>query len=221
VSRLYVTSFLIGALVHWFHHEELGTLFWPMNRAVHGSGTAYLAALSALAAVAMAPTIDVCLLARKWRTLLTRETLFSAVFIAGMTGVFAAAFWAVLHFFRPQIEFLLSWLGNHHNLVSMILGTLGVSSVMLFMVAPALARLRSDRRHFRYATRSTALTRGLVCADFLKFKSARYRVRYVEWLRDAQVHPQGGWPERRPNRRDDAASTLLAQLDEHWLGLEA
>jgi hypothetical protein len=79
--------------------------------------------------------------------------------------------------------------------------------------------MSKDRRYFKIATQSTSLTRETIATDFAGFRSNWYRVKYVEWLRDAQVQPQGMWPDR-PNHNDDSASTLLAQLHERWLGLE-
>ena len=94
----------------------------------------------------------------------------------------------------------------------------------LFIITRLIAQIRlwlPDRLYLQKATRVTTLTRAGIAADFAKFKSELYRLRYAEWLRDVAVPPHGPWHDIRPNIRDDAASTLLAQLDERWLGLDS
>ncbi len=82
------------------------------------------------------------------------------------------------------------------------------------------AEVVGDRSRFKAATLSIALNRTIIAADFGKFKTAWFRRHYVGWLKNLPVGPHGDWPNGRPYLRNDNASTLLAQIDERWLGLD-
>ena len=92
----------------------------------------------------------------------------------------------------------------------------------LFVLAILLSNLLGawkDRERLHRSKQATATSRTAIAADF-QFQTSWYRMKYVLWLRDSQVQPLGPWPDGRPNNGDNA-STLLAQLDERWLGLES
>ena len=88
-----------------------------------------------------------------------------------------------------------------------------------FTFAIVTWRLWRDRKRYIEITRATVFSRASIAKDLSQLQSHRYRDKYVQWLRDTQVQPQGEWPDGRPNS-GDVASTVLAQLDERWLGLE-
>lgn len=87
-----------------------------------------------------------------------------------------------------------------------------------------------DRAALNRAKQNFVGDRPKIASAFLSFRSAAYRLKYARWLdarsTDARIcdllkSPDNRWPEgRRPNVDDDAASILLARLDERWLGLD-
>ncbi len=91
---------------------------------------------------------------------------------------------------------------------------------VLYRIRTVIAYSWKDRKIFLQATQSIAADRAAIGQEFSSFCTRWYRLRYVEWLRDRQIHPTGFWPTGRPYFRNDPASTMLAQLDERWLGLD-
>jgi hypothetical protein len=114
------------------------------------------------------------------------------------------------------------WL-KRHAFVFAILVVCIFALVVLFVLFKVIQTgivVLKDRAQLRQFTSSTALTRARIAADFHRFQTRWGRIRYVRWLRDAQIQPLGVWPDARPNIDDDAASSMLALLDGHWLGIE-
>jgi hypothetical protein len=103
-------------------------------------------------------------------------------------------------------------------MTSVVVLTLGV------LIRAGIISLRAryeDSRFFATATQSTSLSREVIGRDFQGFKTAEYRIRYVNWLKRVPSAPIGEWRSGRPNVDDDLATALLAQIDEKWLGLDA
>lgn len=93
--------------------------------------------------------------------------------------------------------------------------------------------LRNDYKNFNKLTARFIPSRARIAEGFSDFKTAKYRRRYVEWVDRQSNDPDhllklskenwhlNSWPNGfRPNVGDDEASTLLAQLDGRWLGLD-
>jgi hypothetical protein len=80
---------------------------------------------------------------------------------------------------------------------------------------------RSDRRTLRdVGLPSSEVRREDVARVWRALSSAKGRAEYASSLRDARVRAIGEWPDGRiPNLENDMASTMLAQLEEIWLGL--
>jgi hypothetical protein len=98
-----------------------------------------------------------------------------------------------------------------------------ISAVTLYSLYNGIGLLSvvwKDRRLLKEITNTTNVDRVIIATNFTRFKTGWYRLQYVEWLRDVQIRPKGAWPDKRPFIRYDVASTLLAQLDERWLGLD-
>ena len=171
-------------------------------------------ALVCLIALALVPFADLSVLLLRWRRLVTRQVLEAICYFT----VFVLVGFIVVHLAPNVFKALLAWLEGHRWILVVPPSVLGLG--FLWIVMARLAWLRSDKRRLREVTRGTALTRALIAGDFAEFRTRLCRLWYVEWLRDTQVQPQGPWPNKRPNLRNDEASTLLAQLDERWLGLD-
>ncbi|GAA4840895.1 hypothetical protein GCM10023310_18500 [Paenibacillus vulneris] len=122
------------------------------------------------------------------------------------------------------ISFFLSSMSNDvKNLViSMALGL--ISLFIIFNLIKASYRLIQDikllkkvKPHFK----ESEIRRETIAEYFVMFKSNSGRLRFVKWLYFNRLHAIGNWPqEQMPNHNFDKASTLLAIMEEKWLGLD-
>ena len=182
---------------------------------LHGSGRVYLAVAYLAMAFAVAPLVDMTFTLRRveWRSMFSLERLKFAV----PAVVLAVA--VVVGLFKLLAYLIDPWMRKHGWILP--IGLLSVTSLYVLSLAFRSAWMwPGDRRLMREVTRSTVLTRRSIAADFMRFQTHRFRIRYVEWLRDTQIQPVGDWIDSRPNVGNDAASTMLAQLDERWLTIE-
>ncbi|MEM9446789.1 MAG: hypothetical protein AAGA18_15720 [Verrucomicrobiota bacterium] len=66
-----------------------------------------------------------------------------------------------------------------------------------------------------------SISRLKIASDLKAYKSSQGRLGYVENLQNKKIRPTGVWPNGElPNFSNDEASTLLAKLEEKWLGLD-
>ena len=64
-------------------------------------------------------------------------------------------------------------------------------------------------------------SRSTIHKHFTSFKTAFWRLRFMKRIEEQKIEPHGEWPAGyAPNVEYDAASTLLAQLDERWTMLD-
>lgn len=164
--------------------------------------------------LALAPAIDFAFYIRRmsWRSLFSLDRLKPLLLSGFATLIVFVIVNKLTDLFRTWFE--------RHWIVVLVLFSLPI----VLLLASGLRFLWQyywDAKQLREVTRSTALTRHRIAADFRRFRTAWYRRRYVQWLRDTQVQPIGDWSGPRPNVDSDAASTMLAQLDERWLSLES
>lgn len=69
--------------------------------------------------------------------------------------------------------------------------------------------------------KTSKLNRKEISKQFGEFKTLRARLEYTQHLQNEKIIIEGNWPDGKiPNINNDAASTLLAQLEEKWLGLD-
>jgi NACHT domain len=179
----------------------------PALQLAHGSGIAY-ASIQMAIGLTIVPWLGTALFLRRfrWRFILS----IPVQKLLGLTvgaAFLAMAFYAINRFLKHV---------NYIIIPFFIVGGLVVLAVLLSNLFGAWR----DRGHLHRSKQTTATSRATIAADFRQFQTAWYRMKYVLWLRDCQVQPLGPWPDGRPNIGDDA-STLLAQLDERWLGLES
>src|SRR6185295_18679954 len=63
--------------------------------------------------------------------------------------------------------------------------------------------------------------RRQIAHDLHRLQTNRFRLKYVRAIAEAGNKPSDAWPEGAdPFYRNDRAATLLAQLEEKWLGLD-
>lgn len=147
--------------------------------------------------LAITPWLDWALLGTRWRALISREAIVP--FVSALILVTATA--ALAHYY-PRVGLFVGYC----FVIAAGLSAIGITIV-------ELRRHITDRRVMLRVTGATSLNRATIAADFARFRTGWYRVRYVSWLRAAGVRPEGEWPSQRPQIRDGAASTMLAQLD--------
>lgn len=194
---------------------ESGALLFPVVSMAHGHASIAIGILHLATAILIAPILEIVVIfyfvfwkgaGSKTRLLMTLSVAVAISLAGGLLVV-----WVV--------SLIGPWIVRHRVAIIIVLASVALLGV-LSVTARVMVETTRDRRDFRGAVRSTAVTKSTIAADFLRFRTRRYRLRYVEWLRDAQVSPLGSWTGARPNKEDEA-STLLAQLDERWLGLES
>jgi hypothetical protein len=96
---------------------------------------------------------------------------------------------------------------------------LGIA-LLFFACGFFLPRMR-DFRLIRHLARRTPSDRAIIYNDFHQFRTNYGRLRYVQFLRNEGINPIGAWPLGQiPSAENDRGSTLLAQLEEKWLGLD-
>lgn len=206
LARLFPPSPLLNA--------GLAHFLLPGLRFAHGPRLGYIAAVYTLIGLALTPCLDLTFVFLRfpWCRLLTPKRLISTALIITFGLASSIAISRLLVVISPWCE--------RHWLILLILFC---SLILLATLPPSLRFLwhcYRDHGNLQEATRSTALTRATIAIDLSRFHTQWYRMRYIEWLRDAQVQPVGSWISARPNIANDMASTMLAQLDERWLTIE-
>lgn len=112
-------------------------------------------------------------------------------------------------------DFMLSLLAIIISLIAVIL-VLGIVVAIFSYVYSTY----SDQMLMLQLSRQTQLTREQIAEQFGQFATAGGRSRYIQFLKDKRIIPTGSWPDGLiPNVKDEA-STLLAKLEEGWLGLD-
>ncbi|NEQ67966.1 MAG: NACHT domain-containing protein [Symploca sp. SIO2D2] len=85
----------------------------------------------------------------------------------------------------------------------------------IFIIKPYI----NDWHRFRMLVRNEHLTRGDIEQQLKVYKTSWGRMEYVNFLWNQNIRPTGNWTTNLPNYNDDASS-LLARLEEKWLGLD-
>lgn len=91
------------------------------------------------------------------------------------------------------------------------------SMVVYANVNHAYARLREGR--IAATALQKALSRKVIAETFWEMKTVEGRQRFVELLARRCDLPLGEWPSGLPYVPEDPADSMLAQLEERWLGL--
>jgi hypothetical protein len=204
-----------AAVLQLFHgpHAAVGLRdrYDPALHLAHGSTVAYVAIHLAVA-LTIVPWLDSVLFLRRFGGRLISSAQLAKL-LAAIVAIACVA--ALIVTFNHLINRFL----KHPNYILIpFLISAGIP-VLIILLSNLVAAWR-DRGHLQRSKQATAASRTSIAADFSRFQTTWYRRKYVLWLRESQMQPLGPWPNGRPNAGDDA-STLLAQLDERWLGLES
>jgi hypothetical protein len=140
----------------------------------------------------------------------------------------------VIGFCSAAVAFGLNWLIKNAPFLSVLLipGLLlfgvTVAGVLLWDIISAIGPPVRDWLRLRRNHPTLPTSRRQIAETLTQFASSSGRAEYIRWLssRVSELDPKlrdpnDRWPNNdRPNYgNDDEASTLLARLDERWLGL--
>jgi hypothetical protein len=79
----------------------------------------------------------------------------------------------------------------------------------------------SDSSKLKKVIFVNSVSRAEIHTNFMHFRSPSVRLKYIQMIENQKLAVTGNWPEGDlPNVNNDDASTLLAQLEEKWLGLD-
>ncbi|MEO5362974.1 MAG: NACHT domain-containing protein [Magnetococcus sp. DMHC-8] len=106
--------------------------------------------------------------------------------------------------------------------ISVVILWLTVSLILGFWyIVGETSQILNERRQLESLTRRMSFDRTEIAEYFLRFQSTSNRQKFVEHLQLREVRVTGEWPEGRcPSRRNDPATSVLMQLEEHWRGLD-
>ncbi len=77
------------------------------------------------------------------------------------------------------------------------------------------------KKMLKKISHSPRINRATIAKHFYKFKLPKNRLKFVRAIQTQGIIATGSWSDNTlPNVNDDEASTLLAQLEEKWLGLD-
>lgn len=230
LMRLYVAAVVLtlGMRSLFVPNENVVWMWWlkptslrvtqlilPGLRFAHGSGLTYVAAAYIVVGIAIAPLVDLASTLQRFRwprAVSLKQLAVIACTIAASIGLIVGI--------TTLIERVSPWITRHKTTMEVVFSFV-VAFPILVSVLRFLWLSYVDRRYLNEGTRSTALTRVAIANTFARFRTRWCRKQYVECLRDAQIQPVGNWNVTRPNVDNDEASTLLAQLEERWLAIEA
>lgn len=116
---------------------------------------------------------------------------------------------------------LLAWMGPSSVLIFSAL-TSGTFSVwMLTMLVRYLLARRRDKRLLARMQHPQSQRREQIAEQLKRFSTPEGQLQYVQHLQNAKVKPTGDWPDGQiPKSLSIEAGTLLAKLEEQWLGLD-
>jgi Predicted NTPase (NACHT family) len=94
--------------------------------------------------------------------------------------------------------------------------------ILLFIIfgVKAVAEITKDYILVYKLKNNLVTNRENIAENFHKLKRCNSRCKYLELIRERGIIARGKWPNGNiPNIRNDKSSTLLATLEEKWLGL--
>jgi hypothetical protein len=100
----------------------------------------------------------------------------------------------------------------------LFLGFMAITFVLVALILTA-ATLKDIIKTRRLPIEENMSQKDIYCA-ILSLSTKWGRFLYVQKIKKARVKAFGDWPKGHAPNNGDTASTLLAQLDENWLGLD-
>lgn len=118
---------------------------------------------------------------------------------------------------------IIDLLGDYKQIVGYsLLCVIGIS-ILLFILIIIYLSVKNNlliKSLKRYLLLNPVIDRAWIATKFYEIDSDRYRMKFVRMMILIEK-PIGNWPDNKlPNLENDQSSTLLAQLEEKWLGLD-
>jgi hypothetical protein len=153
---------------------------------------------------------------RKFFIELAKLTLGTIVVIGTACGVFLLGRW-LLYWFLPQVAPVVGSVLT--TVMKTVTGLLVLSVILMWFISNGRIK-RLDRRRLKLIRTNVPTSRDGIAEEFDRFHKAEFRLEFVKFIAERGIKPTGSWPDgTMPNYFNDEASTLLAQLEEKWLGL--
>jgi len=114
----------------------------------------------------------------------------------------------LLNNFLPKYEIIV-------KLITPIIYITPIVTITIFSINPYI----HDWHCLRKLARNEHLTRDDIEQQIKVYKTRWGRIKYVNFLWNQNIRPTANWATNLPNYKDEASS-LLARLEEKWLGLD-
>ncbi|WP_089725295.1 NACHT domain-containing protein [Candidatus Thiosymbion oneisti] len=99
-------------------------------------------------------------------------------------------------------------------------GTLVYLGFFVWSAVRLIRQSRHDAVQLRSIKPNRSWTREQIAAQLSAFESSKGRLKFLSMLDEQRVTPEGEWPEPGiPSLNNTQLDTVLAQLEERWLGL--
>jgi hypothetical protein len=153
---------------------------------------------------------------RKFFLELATMAIVTIALIAAAGGLFLLGSW-LLNWLLPQVAHLVGSILI--NVLRVFAGGLLLLGLLVWSISNMRVK-RLDRRRLKLLRKNVPTSRERIAEEFKFFQKTEFRLEFVKLLGSHGIKPTGSWPNgEMPNYRNDEASTLLAQLEEKWLGL--
>jgi hypothetical protein len=130
---------------------------------------------------------------------------FSFIILAAMS--FASMAYFIPKSIMNSIELIVTWI----VVVSFFAIFAFVAFQYIYDFSVILSREKNNRK----------ISRQNINDHLKRYKTAWGRLNYVDFMQNHKIKPNGKWLDgKMPNFNNDRASSLLARLEEKWLGLD-
>ncbi|MCG6552648.1 MAG: NACHT domain-containing protein [Candidatus Magnetominusculus sp. LBB02] len=113
------------------------------------------------------------------------------------------------------VKYLTPYIDQHTKLFLSIFALLvGLALIIWFSI------IFSESKRYKAVIVNHPYNRQYIAESIGKFSTDEGRLKYIMFIKNSGVKPIGEWPNGEMPNFNDAASTILAQLEEKWLGLD-
>ncbi|HQU84507.1 MAG TPA: NACHT domain-containing protein [Pyrinomonadaceae bacterium] len=116
---------------------------------------------------------------------------------------------------------ILDYMPKSFNNYIIIFGGIVLLGVLFVFLFTYLSIIVKDYLLLVKIKKNLDTNREIISQNFYRFRRSEAKLKYVRVLQNQAIKPKGNWLDGKiPNHENDEASTLLAQLEEKWLGLD-
>ncbi|NES00095.1 MAG: hypothetical protein F6J86_40905 [Symploca sp. SIO1B1] len=129
----------------------------------------------------------------------------------------------LFYLFLATLSILLNdFLKKHETiliLIAAIISIIGTIIIFVGLIVFIITPYIRDWHRLRKLVRNEHLTRDDIEQQLKVYKTSWGRMGYINFLWNQNIRPTSNWTTNLPNYKDEASS-LLARLEEKWLGLD-